>query len=108
MLLTERQTAKQTITKSQSDLAKAAPNDSRTVKPSRAARVTDWRRDTAHIGNNSLHLRHSRQPKNLKIYDHKAIQIRLGKSYNMQLIIVKMCLMQLKLITVITFCLQTK
>jgi len=27
-------------------------------------RLTDWRTDTAHIGNNSLHLRHSTQPKN--------------------------------------------
>jgi len=42
----------------QSDLAKAAPNDSRTVKPE-LSRVTN--RLTDHIGNNSLHLMHLMQ-----------------------------------------------
>jgi len=53
-------------------LAKAAPND-----PARAAelsRVTDRLTDTAIIGNNSLHLMHSMQPKNLVEHEKKTLQ----------------------------------
>jgi len=55
------------LTRGQSELAKAAPNDpAHTVRAAECRmndRLTDWLTDTAIIGNNSLHLMHSMQPK---------------------------------------------
>jgi len=45
----------QNATKGQSNLAKTVPNS-----------VYSWQTDTANIGNNSLHLMHSMQPKNIR------------------------------------------
>jgi len=56
-------------------LGKVAPNDPmrtarcvhcmhRTVKPNRGHSVHLWQTDTAYIGNSSLHLMHSMQPRN--------------------------------------------
>jgi len=49
-------------TRGQGDLAKAAPNDpAHIARAAELSRVTDRQKDTAIIGNNSLHLIHSTQ-----------------------------------------------